>query len=171
MKVNLFLSLRASIDDYEVIQHDFSDVIKGRWTPPENLHLTLSFYGDKFTREELLEKLSSVELTLTPSILRGIGYFKKRHILFAKVDNPALEPVYQTLNTLFELPVSHTFVAHVTLMRVKEVLDAEGLERCLEHYKEKTIGTLENTPELMQSELHHEGARYSLVKRFKHDHL
>lgn len=171
MKVRLFLSLKGTIDDYQMIQGDFSDVIKGRWTPPENLHLTLSFYGNKFTVDEVLERLSSVELTLAPSLLKGVGYFKRRHILYANVENPALESLYQTLNTLFELPVRHPFVAHVTLMRVKEVLDAEGLERCLERYKEKTIGTLENTPQLMQSELHSEGPRYSLVKSLEHDYL
>ncbi len=171
MKVNLFLSLPATIDEYQTIQDDFSGVIMGRWTPPENLHLTLSFYGNKFTRDELLEKLASVKLTITPSVLRGMGYFKRRHILYANVDNPALASLYKTLNALFELPVRHDFVAHVTLMRVKEVLDAEGFERCLEGYKEKPIGTLGNTPELMQSELYSEGARYSLLKRIEHDHL
>ncbi len=171
MKVRLFLSLTATIDNYQTIQDDFSGVIKGHWTPPENLHLTLSFYGNKFTVDEVLARLSSVELLLAPSLLKGMGYFKRRHILYANVDNPALESVYQTLNTLFELPVRHTFVAHVTLMRVKEVLDAEGLERCLERYKEKVIGTLENTPQLMQSELHRDGPRYFLVKRLDHDDL
>ena len=49
MKNRLFLALPAILDDYEAIQSDFAEVLKGRWVPPENLHLTL-FIVKMFTR-------------------------------------------------------------------------------------------------------------------------
>ncbi|MEN8147956.1 MAG: RNA 2',3'-cyclic phosphodiesterase [Campylobacterota bacterium] len=166
MKKRLFLALPACIDDYKTIQDDFADIIDGRWVPPENLHLTLSFYGDKFEKDELLERLSSVIVEIAPSTIKGLGYFEKRKILYANIENPALSTMYETLNTLFDLPVKHTFVAHVTLMRLKELVNREKFYDRLDIYKEREIGSLGSSLELMQSELHPDGARYTLLKRF-----
>ncbi len=166
MKKRLFLALPVIIDDYEAIQNDFSGVISGRWTPPENLHLTLSFYGDKFEQDELLQRLSDLKVEIETSIIRGFGYFEKRKILYANIENSALSSVYETLNTLFDLPTKHVFVPHVTLMRVKTVVDKDAFYEQLDVYKKKKIGLLGSSLELIESELYPDGARYSLVKRF-----
>ncbi len=166
MKKRLFLALPVIIDDYEAIQNDFSGVISGRWTPPENLHLTLSFYGDKFEQDELLQRLSDLKVEIETSIIRGFGYFEKRKILYANIENSALSSVYETLNTLFDLPTKNVFVPHVTLMRVKTVVDKDAFYEQLDVYKNKKIGLLGSSLELIESELHPDGARYSLVKRF-----
>ena len=166
MKKRLFLALPAVLDDYQAIQDDFSKVISGRWTLPQNLHLTLSFYGDKFKQEELLQRLSSLKVELAPSMIRGLGYFEKRKILYANVENSALAPLYERLNTLFDLPTKNVFVPHVTLMRVKTVVDKDTFHEKLDAYHERQIGMLESSLELMESELHPAGARYTLVQRF-----
>ena len=171
MKKRLFLALPVIINDYETIQDDFSGVIRGRWTPTENLHLTLSFYGDRFEQEELLQRLSTVKIKIGPSTIRGFGYFEKRKILYANIDSAGLASVYETLNALFDLPIKRAFVPHVTLMRVKTVVDKEMFYKQLDLYKEQKIGVLGSSLELMQSELHADGARYTLVERFEHDHL
>ncbi|MGB5965697.1 MAG: RNA 2',3'-cyclic phosphodiesterase [Sulfurimonadaceae bacterium] len=166
MKKRLFLALPAIIDDYESIQNDFSDVISGRWTPPENLHLTLSFYGNQFDQDELVQQLSTLKFDVTPSIISGLGYFKRNRILYANVENPALASVYKTLNTLFDLPVTREFIPHMTLMRIKKIVDEDTFYDQLDIYKDREIGSLGSSLELMQSELHSDGAKYSLIKRF-----
>lgn len=166
MKKRLFLALPATIDDYETIQNDFSGIINGRWTSPENLHLTLSFYGDKFEQGELLQRLSELNVKIEISNIRGFGYFEKRKILYANVENPALASVYEILNTFLDLPVKNVFVPHVTLMRVKTVVDKAAFYTQLNVYKKKKIGLLGSSLELIESELHSDGAKYSLIKRF-----
>lgn len=171
MKKRLFLSLPAVIDDYQALQKAFEGVVSGRWTPPENLHLTLSFFGDLFEQDVLIEKLGALDLAVTPSVISGLGVFKRKKILYADVENSSLAAVYEELNRTFELPATKAFIPHMTLMRFKEIIDEERFDKLIDHYSGHKIGSLGGTLELMQSELHREGARYTLVKRFDNDHL
>ena len=134
--------------------------------PSGNLNLTLNFYGDQFEQDALLQRLSLMEVEIAPSMIRGLGYFEKRKILYAKIDNPVLTALYKKLNTLFDLPGKNAFVPHVTLMRVKELVDKGKFYDRLDRYKEREIGSLGSSLELMQSELHPDGAKYTLLKRF-----
>ena len=63
------------------------------------------------------------------------------------------------------------FGPHVTLMRVKTVVEKDAFYEQLDAYKNRKIGSLGSSLELIQSELHPDGARYSLIKRFQDDHL
>jgi len=166
MKKRLFLAIPALIDDYEAVQEAFSGAIRGHWIPPEKLHLTLSFFGTAFEQEALIEGLSTLSFDLEPTPIRGFGYFIRNRVFYAYVENPALEELYRQVNALFEIPTKRGFVGHVTLMRFKEILDENRLDEQLELYRDKEIGSLETHPLLMASELHPEGARYSVVKRF-----
>ena len=166
MKNRLFLALPAILDDYEAIQSDFAEVLKGRWVPPENLHLTLSFFGSVDDPEALAEKLSLLKMQLTPSIIGGMGCFVRKKILFATVENPSLEVLYEEVNTFFELPVRRPFVGHVTLIRFKKIVDEAKFNDTLERYHDHPIGSLGAHPLLMQSTLLPDGAKYSEIRRF-----
>ncbi|WP_345977653.1 RNA 2',3'-cyclic phosphodiesterase [Sulfurimonas sp. HSL3-7] len=166
MKNRLFLALPAILDDYEAIQNDFAEALEGRWVPPANLHLTLSFFGRVDDPEALEEKLSSLKMTLTPSIIGGMGCFVRKKILFATVENPSLEALYEEVNTFFELPVRRPFVGHVTLMRFKRIVDEAKFDEALEGYRDCRIGVLGAHPLLMQSTLQPEGAKYSEIRRY-----
>ncbi len=166
MMNRLFLAVPAILDDYDALQKDFSEVISGRWVPSESLHMTLSFFGDRFEKEVLVEKLSDLKLEVMPSQMRGLGYFKKSRILYVVVENPALETVYKRVNTFFDIPVKKPFLPHVTLMRIKKIVDAKEFYHQLHVYRDRPLGSLGSKVELMQSELHPDGARYALIKRF-----
>jgi 2'-5' RNA ligase len=170
MKNRLFLAIPAVLDDYEAIINDFSWVVSGRWVPPQNLHLTVSFFGDLLSAEALQEKLSALPFEVTPSLIRGLGYFRKSGILYGKVENPSLERVYREVDELFGLPVKEHFTPHVTLLHSKFFYDEEHFYGQLALYRDKPLGHLENELLLMQSELHSDGAKYRAVKRFGHDH-
>jgi 2'-5' RNA ligase len=171
MKNRLFLALPAILDDYDAIQKDFEGTVDGRWIPPENLHLTISFFGSVDDPEALAEKLSSLKMKLTPFVIGGMGCFVRKKILFATVESPSLEALYREVNTFFELSVRNTFVGHVTLMRFKKIVDEESFFAQLERYRDRKIGALGANPLLMESTLYPDGARYTLIKEFKDDHL
>lgn len=166
MKNRLFLALPAILDDYEAIQSDFAEALVGRWVPPENLHLTLSFFGSVEGPEALEEKLSSLKMKLTPSVIGGMGCFVRKKILFATVENPSLEALYEEVNAFFDLPVRRPFVGHVTLMRFKRIVDEAKFDETLERYRDCKIGSLGAHPLLMQSTLFPGGAKYSVIRRF-----
>jgi 2'-5' RNA ligase len=166
MKNRLFLAIPALIDDYEAVQRAFSGAIRGHWIPPEKLHLTLSFFGTAFEQEALIEGLSSLSFDLQPSPIRGFGYFARNRVFYANVENPALEELYKQVNSLFEIPTKRGFVGHVTMMRFKEILDQDRLDEQLTLSRDEEVGRLETHPLLMASELHPEGAIYSVLKRF-----
>lgn len=166
MKTRLFLALPAILDDYELLQQAFDRVITGRWIPSENLHLTLNFFGDRFEQALLKQHLSTLSLHLPPLTLRGVGYFAKNRILYARVEEQGLADIYRSVNMLLGMPVKETFVPHVTLMRVKQIIDEEAFHARLERYATVKLGMLGEETVLMQSELHSDGARYSVVERF-----
>ena len=170
MKNRLFLAIPAVLDDYEAIKNDFAWVVSGRWVAPQNLHLTLRFFGDLLSAELLQEKLSTLTLEVTPSLVCGLGYFKKSKILYGKVDNPSLERVYKEVNILFDLPAKEHFLAHVTLLHGKLFIDEEKFYGQLALYRDKPLGHLENELLLMQSVLRPDDAQYRTVKRFRRDH-
>lgn len=166
MKNRLFLALPAVLDDYETLKRDFKGLITGRWVPPENLHLTLKFFGDRFEQALLIQHLSTLSLDLPPLTLRGVGYFAKNRILYARVEEQGLADICRSVNTLLGMPVKETFVPHVTLMRVKQIIDDEAFHARLERYATVKLGMLGEETVLMQSELYSDGARYSVVERF-----
>jgi len=170
MKNRLFLALPALLDDYDAIQRDFAGSVEGRWIVPENLHLTLSFFGAVDDAGALAEKLAALKMAVEPSAIIGLGCFVRKKILYATVQSPSLEALYREVNAFFDLPLRNAFVGHVTLMRFKKILDEESFFAQLDLYRDRKIGTLGKNPRLLQSTLHPEGASYTLVREFNDGH-
>ncbi|QOP42088.1 RNA 2',3'-cyclic phosphodiesterase [Sulfurimonas marina] len=163
----LFLALKAKLNDYEKIQSDFSKLIKGKWVPGDNLHITINYFGDKFTLEELLEKLPSL-ITPVPELqLSGLGYFEKNKILYIKSEVKGLTSLSEAISNEFSLPQTKEFIPHVTLMRIKSITDIKGFKEMIDNYKDEELGSVATTPELMQSEIRHPGgAVYTSLQSF-----
>ena len=163
----LFLALKAQLHDYNAFQSDFTGAIKGRWVASENLHLTMCYFGDTYGIDELLKRLPAVVEEIEPLTLTSLGYFEHNNILYAKVKSKKLEELQSSINSSFSLPNAKLFIPHVTLMRVKDIHNKKAFKYILGSYKDKTIGTLDTTLELINSHLSPEGVRYESVKRFE----
>ncbi|WP_345978871.1 RNA 2',3'-cyclic phosphodiesterase [Sulfurimonas sp. HSL3-2] len=166
-KKPLFLAMKAKLYDYDRLQEDFSGLINGRWIPSENLHVTVAFFGDKFTEEELIERLSLLLAPIAPFKLSGLDYFGSNKILYAKGESLELASLVSSLNDAFSLGEAKQFIPHVTLMRGKSLKDIAAFDKMLQAYKEKEVGTVETVFELMQSTRRHDGASYECIKRFE----
>jgi 2'-5' RNA ligase len=162
----LFLAVGAELTDFATLRKDFSDSLEGKWTTPENLHATLYFFGNMFEPDELIEKLSAIPMRVEPSPLVGAELFSNNRILSASSENPSLGALYETLVDTLELPSKRAYVTHVTLMRIKKVLDFHALNRRIDAYRDRTIGTLSGPVELLLSHTYPTGAEYELLKRF-----
>ena len=97
-----------------------------RWTPPENLHLTVSFLGqvapDRIAAiEQALTGIHSPPLSLE---LNGAGAFPRAGILYAQIKpTPALvslaNQVFRAMETCGFPREQRPYTPHITLARIK----------------------------------------------------
>ncbi|WP_373071249.1 2'-5' RNA ligase family protein [Sulfurimonas sp.] len=163
----LFLALRAKLNNYDKIQSDFSTLIQGKWVADENLHITINYFGDKYSKDELLQKLPPLIIPIQPLNLYGLGYFEKNNILYSKSEIGGLDNLSNLINKEFSLKQAKEFIPHVTLMRIKNITDRNGFQKMIDSYKNEELGSVETNLELMESEIRHPGgAVYSSIKKF-----
>ncbi|QFR42430.1 hypothetical protein FJR47_00255 [Sulfurimonas xiamenensis] len=163
----LFLAVKAKLDDYDTLKSEFSGIIKGKWARDEDLHVTICYFGTIYTIEELLNMLPrSIEKT-QPSALTSLDFFSHNKILYAKPEGYALDKLHASLCTLFPLKSTASFTPHVTLMRMKKIDDTKAFKEVLNRYKNRKIGKIETTLELMQNCLSPEGSKYKSIKKFE----
>jgi len=158
-----FLAIPVTIYNYEELQNDFNDLIKGRWVPSQNLHLTLQFFGDRFTKDLLIQKLSRLDLQIKPSEIRGLELFFHKKILYAKTDNPSLKTLHEKIQETFLISSQEEFIPHITLIRIKNIQDQVLLEQKLKMYHKNTIGILHPNIQLIQSHLGSGAAKYECI--------
>ena len=58
------------------------------------------------------------------------------------------------------------FIPHVTLMRIKKVLNQDLFEEKVRSYETKTVGIIQDKIQLIQSVITPTGAEYTLLKEF-----
>lgn len=97
-----------------------------RWTPPENLHLTLSFLGQvEPSRLDAIEQaLATLRSSALPLQLDGPGIFPSAGILYVQVKPaPALlsfaEQVFRAMETCGFPREPRPYAPHITLARAK----------------------------------------------------
>lgn len=156
----------VALFDYQGLQEEFKDVLQGRWVPQENLHLTLRFFGETYEKELLIETLSSLPLLAKTSELKGLSLLSGSNVLYARTQDDTLFSLNAQLRDALLLPCEEEFIPHVTLMRVKKVLNQTILEQRLRAYDTKVIGTLLPKIQLMQSLITPTGSQYTLLKEF-----
>ena len=162
----LFLAIPVTMFDYTSLQNDFEGLIQGKWIIPENLHLTLNFFGDRFEEEFLTELLSTLELKIEPSTLEGLGLLEHNNILYAQTPNDSLSSLHDYIREALMLPLEQEFIPHVTLMRMKKVKHPTLFKQTLSSYEGKAIGVLHPKIQLIKSRITTTGAQYTLVKEF-----
>ncbi len=100
----------------------------GRWTEPDNLHLTLRFVGDieKPQAQEFSDRLESIDLDAFELRLAGLGVFggnEPRSIWAGVEDSAPLEALARANDRAARAagiaPDSRQFKPHVTLARLK----------------------------------------------------
>ena len=161
----LFLALKVHLDNYKTIKSDFANTLTGKWTPEENLHITICYFGNTCSVEELLSRLPLFIKSIPPLKLESLDYFMHNKILYAKTTSKELQQIHVNICRLFNIKQIKSFIPHATLMRVKKINDVKKFQQLMSTYKEKYLGSVDTSFQLMQSHLYPDGAKYECIAK------
>lgn len=125
--MRLFIAVQFSKDILNALLDVQSEMkafdVRGRYSPPENLHLTLAFIGEYGNPDDVMDALNSVPFAPFPLRLDGLGNFGD--LYWAGIaDNPPLTTFVKRLRHALadrNIPFDRKrFSPHITLVRKAE---------------------------------------------------
>ena len=152
---------------------------KINWVKPENIHLTLKFFGetpeDKIV--EINRVISETIVSYTPYIIRikktgifGSSYSPK--VIWFGIDNASVlismtEQLLENLNKNGFLSDRQNFVPHLTLGRIKEVGNRQLFQSVVDKYKDSFLQEINvDSIILFESVLSPSGPQYNKISEF-----
>lgn len=156
------------------LQHE-----KIRWVIPENLHITLKFFGEtpehhipaiKLALKESINDISSFAFEVKDIGVFGSSY-KPKAIWFGIDPKNEIEAlvtsIYHELSQIGIDPDRQNFVPHLTLARMKFVEDKKIFQQVIDKQKEGLIQKEEvNKFHLFESILRPDGPEYRVIETF-----
>lgn len=158
--MRLFIASPIILNDYASIQEDFKGIIEGKWVEEQNLHLTWVFLGDVDDDKPVINKLKEISPLENSIDIKELGYFgRPPKIFFTKSEEKILYyKAREFRDSGFDL---YRFKPHMTLCRIKTILDYKAYKERLKTYRERSLGIILPEINLYESTLSPKGAQYS----------
>lgn len=148
-------------------------LLRGRFTAPENLHLTLKFLGERPRAQvpEIRRRLESVRFAPFTARIGELGVFDPRreirilwlHVAGAEV--PALQrAVDRALSDLF--PPERRFMSHLTIARISGVPNRERLLQEIARMSVPALAFTVGAFTLKESRLGPQGPSYRVMAEY-----
>ena len=141
----------------------------GKLTEKENIHLTLKFLGeiDGDMAEKVREKLGEVNIKKFFVELKNFGVFNENFVRIIWCHLSGCEKLQKEIDEklAFLFPKEKRFMGHVTIARVKNVIDKEKLFEELKRISVDGVFEVERFV-LMKSELTGSGPSYGIVEEY-----
>ena len=140
-------------------------LFQGRFTAPENLHLTLKFLGEipESTVAEARAALAGIRFKAPTLRLSGAGMFAPRIVWVRVAGAEELQrAVDAALENLFK-PEAR-FMGHLTIARVKSARNPRGLASVVESLPVKLAAADAVSFSLRESRLQPEGPKYTVLE-------
>ncbi len=138
---------------------------------PENLHLTLKFFGEIYDNRinEIKEKLKNFKFEKIKCHLEKIGFFPSDS--YVRVIWISLEPQEKIRELAKQINESldsknMKFESHITLARVKKIKNKKEFLERLKKVKIEQIEMIIDSFSLKKSTLTKEGPVYETIKKF-----
>ena len=152
---------------------------KIKWVEPDNIHVTLKFFGEtpdhhipgiNLALREAAKNISAFSFGLEHIGIFGSSY-KPRVIWMGIEDEGAItalaEEVFRQLEIIGIKKDRQNFVPHLTIARIKSVINKEQFQNVIKKYREGSIQKEEvNTFHLFESILRPRGPEYTILKSF-----
>ncbi len=146
----------------------------GNITDKNNLHLTLRFLGEVSSdkMEEVIRKIQELKLKKFSCSTGKIGFFDDEshiRIIWIELISDEFNKIDTEISKAFvEFPSDYgKFSPHVTMARVKSVINRKELIEELKKINLRKINFDVNEICLMKSELRKEGQKYKIIEKFK----
>jgi 2'-5' RNA ligase len=166
---------RDSIEYIEELQNQIKtkNILGGKYTDPENLHLTLKFLGEISPEkiEKVKKRLEKIKLRNFSVSLSELGLFikKKEKILWIKLNGRGVfelqREIDENLKDLFEK--ENRFMSHITIARIKKIFDKKIFLEYVKNIKVKKNNFEISEFILKKSELTPQGPIYTDLQRYK----
>ena len=177
-KLRCFIALDLPenvVSELKKIQQDIwkQDVIIGKLTEEENIHLTLKFLGSisSGTLEQVRRKLKHIQFKEFEASIKEIGIFSPEfvRIIWAKMGGKEVFELQSLIdNALAGLfPKEERFMSHITISRVKSIKDKGKLIEFINRYKLKEIKGKITSFSLVTSELRPEGPIFTVIEKYR----
>ena len=165
--MRLFIAIRFNdeiLDALEEIQDDMRmQGVRGNYTKPENLHLTLAFIGEYSDPEYVKELIRQVKFKPFALRLQGLGSFGSRLWWVGLTESAELKSAVRQLRRLLaegDVPFDRKkFNPHITLVRKPEV--PKGLPEGLVPVEVPAAGMKVERISLMRSDRGKNGMIYT----------
>jgi len=141
-------------------------LISAKYVEPENLHLTLKFFGELTRRQvdDIVEKLKEAKFEKFEAKLKNLGYFSEEFIrvLWAGLECDKIKSLSQKIENLLGKN-EREFNCHITLARIKRISDKKKFKEFIKSFKVKRMVFLIDKIALKESILTEKGPIYSDV--------
>jgi 2'-5' RNA ligase len=178
-KIRCFIAVdfpREITEEIKRIQKEIEkkNLFHGKFTEPENLHLTLKFLGeiDKEKTEKVKENLREIKIDKFRASLGDLGVFSTHFIkiIWIKIlgsDILKLQKLVDDCVSESGFKPEERFMSHLTIARVKSLKNRKLFLQELNKVKPAKLKFDVDCFYLMKSELKPEGAEYSVIERYK----
>jgi len=143
--------IAIDIDDEEIVnrirsfQRELIDKGFAEIQPNERLHITLNFLGKLQwkTINEMRVKLRKIRMNSFETMLRGVKHFPSAklpiRILWVGVESVEVHGLMEKVHAV-TLDRHAEEIPHVTIARVRKIVDVEGLKRFIRNYEDYFFG-------------------------------
>jgi len=179
-KIRCFVALdlpREAINHIKEIQRLIKkkNLFIGKFTEPENLHITLKFLGEinKDKIKQVKERLKKINFKGFETQLKEVGTFSSKYnsyvkVIWIKLIGKGLfdlqKQIDKNLKDLFK--PEFRFMGHITIARVRKTFDKKMLIEYLKKIKPKKIKFKVDEFFLKKSILSPEGPTYKDIKKY-----
>lgn len=153
---------------------------KIRWVNPENIHITLKFFGEtpekklpviKTALEDAAKNITPFDIEIKDCGTFGSPRFP-RIIWLGLEQCEKLKSLYKTINDRLAkdgyMPEKRGFSPHLTIGRVKHIKNLYALDAMISKYHDKTLLKQPvNSFQLFESVLKKEGPKYTVLENFE----